>query len=216
MPARRLIAVLAVALAAAAAAAILLPHSPEGLRALLVAAGPLAPVVTFAAWILLTPAMFPGTVLAAACGMAFGVVGGASLAFAGAVAGGVTAFAIARTAGRARVEALTVRSATFQQVRALLAQRGFAAILAARLAPGVPASALHYAAGVSPVRLRAFTSAIAIGAVVRTVPYAVLGTGLATGSLVTLLVAGASIAVGALAAALLVARIRRPAPLVSR
>ena len=62
------------ALAASAAAAFLLPHSPSGLRGLLAGAGPVAPLIALAAWILLTPAMFPGTVLAAASGLAFGAV----------------------------------------------------------------------------------------------------------------------------------------------
>ena len=77
--------------------------------------------------------------------------------------------------------------------------------------PGVPATGLHYAAGVSPVRLGSFTGAIAIGALLRTVPYALLGEGLRSGSLLGLAVGGGSIAVGALAAAVLVRQIRRPA-----
>jgi uncharacterized membrane protein YdjX (TVP38/TMEM64 family) len=77
--------------------------------------------------------------------------------------------------------------------------------------PGVPVTGLHYAAGVSPVRARAFAGAMAIGALLRTVPYAVLGQGLASGSIATLLVAAASIALGALAAAALVRQVRRPA-----
>ena len=83
----------------------LLPHSPSGLRGLLAEAGPAAPLIALAAWILLTPAMFPGTVLAAASGLAFGASGGSLLAFGGAVAGGLTAFALARTARASRSSA---------------------------------------------------------------------------------------------------------------
>jgi len=88
--------------------------------------------------------------------------------------------------------------------------RGFATILAARLMPAVPAGGLHYAAGVSPVRVRAFAGAIAIGALLRTVPYALLGEGLGSGSVLALLLAAGSIAIGGLAAALLVRQVRRP------
>ena len=63
--------------------------------------------------------------------------------------------------------------------------------------PGVPATGLHYAAGVSPVRARAFAGAMAIGALLRTVPYAILGQGLSTGSIATILIAGGSVALGA-------------------
>jgi uncharacterized membrane protein YdjX (TVP38/TMEM64 family) len=189
---------------------VLLPHSPAGLRELVLALGPAAPAVALGAWIVLTPALFPGSVLAAAGGLAFGVLGGSALAFAGALAGGLAAFALARTAARAPAERLIARNGRLASVDSLLARRGFAAILASRLMPGVPATALHYAAGVSQVRPRAFAAAIAVGALLRTVPYALLGTGLASGSTLTLLVAGGSIAFGAVTAAALACHILRP------
>jgi uncharacterized membrane protein YdjX (TVP38/TMEM64 family) len=206
---RRPIVLLGVLIAGFVAAALLLPHSPSGLRELLIGLGPAAPLIAFGAWVVLTPSMFPGTVLAAACGLAFGAVGGAALALAGAVAGGLAAFVLARTAARGPVEGFLQTRPRLMRVHALLERRGFAAVLAARLMPGVPASGLHYAAGVSPVPARSFAAAMAIGAVLRTVPYAVLGQGIGSGSIVTLIVAGASIALGALAAAVLVRHIRR-------
>jgi uncharacterized membrane protein YdjX (TVP38/TMEM64 family) len=202
-------ALFAFALPLAAAAAVLLPHSPSALRELLVAAGPLAPLIALAAWVLLTPILFPGTVLAAAGGLAFGVAGGAALALGGAVAGGLAAFVLGRTAARGLAERLVARSGRLARLDALLGRRGFAAILAVRLMPGVPVGGLHYAAGASRVGTRAFAGAIVVGAVLRTVPYAVLGTGLATGSAFTIAVAGASIVLGALFAAVLVRQLRR-------
>jgi uncharacterized membrane protein YdjX (TVP38/TMEM64 family) len=82
------------------------------------------------------------------------------------------------------------------RLQALLERRGFAAILAARLMPGVPASGLYYAAGLSPVRYGAFTAAITIGALLRTTPYALLGDGLGSGSVSSIAVAAASVAIG--------------------
>ena len=204
----RLLGFVAVAVPALVAAAVALPHSPAGLRDLLVTVGPAAPAIALAAWLVLTPALFPGTLLAATAGLAFGALGGAALAFAGALLGGLAAFALARTVARDAAERLVARSARLAAVHALLERRGFAATLAARLTPGVPATALHYAAGVSPVRPRAFAAAIAVGALLRTVPYAVLGAGLASGSLLTLAVTAGSIALGGLAAAVLVRRLR--------
>jgi uncharacterized membrane protein YdjX (TVP38/TMEM64 family) len=84
MPSRRLIGLVAVAIPAFVAAAILLPHSPSGLRELLLSVGPAAPAIAVAAWIVLTPALFPGTVMAAVGGLAFGTLGGGALAFGGA------------------------------------------------------------------------------------------------------------------------------------
>jgi uncharacterized membrane protein YdjX (TVP38/TMEM64 family) len=212
MPPRRLLVLSALAVGGMVAAAVGLPHSPAGLRELLLSAGSAAPVAALAAWILLTPALFPGTVLAAAGGLAFGAVGGAALAFIGALAGGLAAFALGRTAARRGAEQLVARSARLARIDALLERRGFAAILAARLTPGVPATALHYVAGASRVRPRSFLGAMAVAAPLRTVPYAVLGTGLASGSTMTLVIAGSSIAVGGIVSALLVRAITRPSP----
>jgi uncharacterized membrane protein YdjX (TVP38/TMEM64 family) len=172
MPLRRLAALVPVLLAAIAAG-FLLPHSPSQLRDIVLAAGVAAPAIVLAAWVVLTPALFPGTLLAAVGGMAFGTAGGIALALGG----------------------------------ALLERRGFAAILAARLMPGVPASGLYYAAGVSPVRYGAFTAAIAIGALLRTTPYALLGDSLGSGSVVSLAIAAASVAIGGGAALLITRRL---------
>jgi uncharacterized membrane protein YdjX (TVP38/TMEM64 family) len=212
MPSRRLGALVALALAAAVAAAVLLPHSPAGLRELVLSVGPAAPVLALTAWILLTPALFPGTVLAAAGGLAFGAAGGAALAYGGALAGGLAAFALARTAASGPAKRLVARSTRLAKVDALLERRGFAAILAARLTPGVPATGLHYVAGASRVRPGAFVAAMAVAAPLRTVPYAVLGTGLAAGSSLTLVIAAGSIALGGIASGLLVRHVLRAAP----
>jgi len=106
-----------------AAAAVLLPHSPAELRLLLLGAGVAAPVAALAAWILLTPALFPGTVLAAAGGLSFGAAGGAGLAFAGALAGGLASFALARTVARAETARLIVRSPRLARIDELLERR---------------------------------------------------------------------------------------------
>jgi uncharacterized membrane protein YdjX (TVP38/TMEM64 family) len=195
-------------LLAVVAAGVWLPHSPAGLSDLVGAAGIAAPAAALAAWVVLTPALFPGPVLAAAGGLAFGAAGGTALAWVGAVLGGLTAFWLARTAARGPVTRLARRSPRLDRVQALLEQRGFAAVLAARIMPGVPATALYYAAGASPVRVRSFVAAIAIGALLRTTPYALLGQGLASGSLVAIGIAAASIAIGGGGAMLLVRRLR--------
>jgi uncharacterized membrane protein YdjX (TVP38/TMEM64 family) len=193
---RRRLAALVPVLLAVVAAGLLLPHSASELRDLVLAAGVAAPAIVLAAWVVLTPALFPGTLLAAVGGLAFGAVGGMALAICGAVLGGLAAFALARTLGRGPASRLADRSPRLARLQALLERRGFAAVLAARLMPGVPASGLYYAAGLSPVRYGAFTAAIAIGAVVRTTPYALLGNGLASGSALSIAVAAASVAIG--------------------
>jgi uncharacterized membrane protein YdjX (TVP38/TMEM64 family) len=199
----------------AIAAVVLLPHSPSGLRDLVLAAGVAAPLVALAAWVMLTPALFPGTVLAAASGLAFGAVGGTILAWGGAVLGGLAAFMLARTVARGPAVRLMQRNRALTRIHALLERRGFAAILAARLTPGVPASGLHLAAGASPVSAPAFAAAIAIGALLRTTPYALLGDGLASGSAGGLVIAAASAVVGGAVALLLYRQLRAPASRLS-
>jgi uncharacterized membrane protein YdjX (TVP38/TMEM64 family) len=189
-----------------------LPHAPSELRDLAISAGWAAPAVALAAWVLLTPALFPGPVLAAAGGLAFGAVGGTALACAGAVLGGVAAFWLARTVARGAATRTMRRSAKLERVHTVLEQRGFAAVLAARMMPGVPATGLYYAAGISPVAPRAFTAAIAIGALLRTTPYALLGQGVASGSLLTIGVAAGSIAIGGAVALLLFRGLRTDLP----
>jgi uncharacterized membrane protein YdjX (TVP38/TMEM64 family) len=211
----RPLAALALVLLAVIAATVALPHSPAELRDLVAEAGVAAPAAALVAWVLLTPALFPGTVLAAAGGLAFGALGGAALAMGGAVLGGLVAFTLARTTASGLAQRLVRRSSALARVNEQLERRGFAAVLAARLMPGVPATALHYAAGASPVRYGAFTAAMAIGALVRTAPYALLGQGLASGSAGAVALAVVPVAIGGAGGLALLRHLRRapgPAP----
>jgi uncharacterized membrane protein YdjX (TVP38/TMEM64 family) len=206
-----LVGLICVIALAFALGALFLPHSPAELRSDIVGLGLAAPIVALAAWALLTPAMFSGTLLAAASGLAFGAAGGVAVAVAGAVLGGLVAFGLARSIGHAQVEPWMLRSRRLAKLHALVEQRGFVALLAARLMPGVPVTGLHYVAGLSPASVRSFVAAIAVGALLKTAPYALLGQGLASGSSLTILAAFASILLGGMAAALLVRRLRLPA-----
>jgi hypothetical protein len=51
-----------------------------------------------------------------------------------------------------------------------------------------------------------------IGALLRTVPYAILGQGLGSGSIAAILIAGGSVALGGVSAAMLMRQIRRTDP----
>jgi uncharacterized membrane protein YdjX (TVP38/TMEM64 family) len=213
MPSIRLLGLLALVAATFVAGLVLLPHSPGDLRALVLEAGVAAPPIALGAWILLTPAMFSGTLLAAASGLAFGALGGAAVSLVGAVLGGLVAFALARSVAREEIATVVLRRPRLRRIHDLLEHRGFLATLAARLTPGIPATGLHYVAGASPVETRAFAGAIAVGAVLRTTPYAVLGQGIGSGSVATIAMAIASIGIGGLTAALLVRRLAAlPAP----
>jgi uncharacterized membrane protein YdjX (TVP38/TMEM64 family) len=67
-------------------------------------------------------------------------------------------------------------------------------------------------AGASRVRVGSFIAAMVVAAPLRTVPYAVLGTGLASGSILTVVIAGGSIVLGAIASGVLLRRLVHAAP----
>jgi uncharacterized membrane protein YdjX (TVP38/TMEM64 family) len=160
-------------IACAAATAALVPHDPQGLRALVDGAGPLAPLAFASAAALLTVFLFPGTLLAAAGGIAFGPFAGGALALAGTTLGGAVAFLLTRCAGLHQRRVL--RSAKLRGIVERLDRGGILAVAATRAAPGVPATGLHYALGATRIRLPRFVAGIALGAASRTFVYAAAG-----------------------------------------
>jgi uncharacterized membrane protein YdjX (TVP38/TMEM64 family) len=122
---------------------------------------------------LLTCALFPGPLLAAASGLLFGTALGTPVSILSATVGAVLAFSIARFVAHDAVEALAGRR--LRGVQAWIERRGFWAVLYARIAPGVPYSLLNYVAGVTRVRLSAFAAATAIGVAPRAFAYTALG-----------------------------------------
>jgi uncharacterized membrane protein YdjX (TVP38/TMEM64 family) len=169
----RLGALGAVIAAGAVVAAVTLPHSPSELRATASVTGAAGLAAAALAWAVLTPALFSGTILALAAGLLFGTVGGTAVGLIGATAGGLASFAIARRTGRGAVEALAGRR--LEGILRRIERRGFLTVLFARLAPGVPATLLNYAAGLTRVRASHFAAAIAIGGLPRNFAYAALG-----------------------------------------
>jgi len=122
---------------------------------------------------LLTCALFPGPLLAAASGLLFGTALGTPVSIASATLGAVLAFSIARYVARDAVDALAGRR--LLGVQAWIERRGFWAVLYARIAPGVPYSLLNYVAGATRLRLPAFAAATAIGVAPRAFAYTALG-----------------------------------------
>ena len=162
----------------AGATAALVPHDPHGLRAAIEGAGALAPLAFTGAAAVLTLLLFPGTLLAAAGGIAFGPLAGGALALAGTTAGGTLAFLLTRGAGLQRRRVL--RSARLRAAVERIDRGGVLAVAATRAAPGVPATGLHYALGATRIALPRFVAGIALGAASRTFVYAAAGGALGT------------------------------------
>jgi uncharacterized membrane protein YdjX (TVP38/TMEM64 family) len=165
------VVVVAVAFAVVLVAGV--PRSPQALRAAMLGFGVVAPLVFAGMWVLVTPAMFSGTLLAAGAGLVFGIWTGFAVGLLGATLGGVAAFLIARRLGHGAVQQLL--GARLRSIQERIERRGLLAVIVARAAPGVPTTALNYACGLSRVRLRHFALGSAIGGAPRIFAYTALG-----------------------------------------
>ncbi len=189
--------------------------SPSQLAVWARSAGPAAPVVFVLIAAVSTCVLFPGQVTATAAGVLFGVAAGVGLTLAAATLGAAIAFLLARGAGAAPIGRLLGPRAAHW--RSWISERGFSAVLTARLLPGTPASVLNYAAGLTAMRLRPFAAAVALGALPKTVAYVALGGALSaplsTRGLLALSLYAATALAGALLARhhLRAARASRPA-----
>jgi uncharacterized membrane protein YdjX (TVP38/TMEM64 family) len=135
--------------------------------------GVLGPVVFVVVSSLLTVCLFPGPLLAGASGLLFGTALGTPISIVSATLGATLAFSLARWIAHDAVEEL--QGPRLRALRAWVGRRGFVSILYARITPGVPYTLVNYAAGLSPVTLRAFVAATAIGCAPRAFAYTALG-----------------------------------------
>jgi len=135
--------------------------------------GVLGPVAFVALSAALTVCLFPGPLLAGASGLLFGTALGTPLSILAATLGATAAFLLARGLGHDAVEQL--QGPRLAALRAWVGRRGFVSVLYARIAPGLPYSLVNYAAGLSPVALRAFVAATALGCAPRAFAYTALG-----------------------------------------
>src|SRR3954468_4599803 len=135
--------------------------------------GAAGPVVFIAVSACLTVALFPGPLLAGASGLLFGTALGTPVSIAAATLGATLAFSLSRWIAHDAVE--EIAPPRVQRLRAWIGERGFLAVLYARIIPGIPYSLVNYAAGLTPVRLSAFVAATAIGCAPRAFAYTALG-----------------------------------------
>jgi uncharacterized membrane protein YdjX (TVP38/TMEM64 family) len=164
--------------------------------------GAAAPLVFILVSAGLTVVLFPGPVLAAASGLLFGTAVGTPVSITAATLGAALAFSLSRWWAHDAVVALA--GPRLAALRAWVGERGFLTVLYARIAPGVPYTWVNYAAGLTPIALRSFVAATAIGVAPRAFAYTALGGSLgdltspealvAVGVLVTMAVTGLALA----------------------
>ena len=119
----------------------------------------------------LTP--LPKTVFTLAAGAVLGLGGGLPAVVVGALVGALAAFFLGRALGREGVRRFT--GARIDRLDDLLERRGLAAVLAARLVPVVPFTAMNYVAGLTSLRLRDFVVGTALGILPATTAYVTIG-----------------------------------------
>ena len=190
-------------LALAVAAAVRWPvPDREALLTGPLAVGPWAPLLFATVYAAAALAPVPKNLLSAAAGFLFGFSAGSLLVWSAAVAGATVAFWLGRALGREAVERLA--GGHLGRVDVLVARHGRLAVLALRLVPVVPFTALNYASGLTALRFPDYLLATAVGIVPGTLAYVALGAFgtdpasapfvAAAGVLVVLSVAGAVLA----------------------
>jgi uncharacterized membrane protein YdjX (TVP38/TMEM64 family) len=171
------------------------------------AAGPLVFIAVSAS---LTVVLFPGPVLAAASGLLFGTALGTPVSIVAATLGATLAFSLSRWWAHDAVVALA--GPRLMALRAWVGRRGFLTVLYARIVPGVPYTLVNYAAGLTPIALRSFVAATAIGVAPRAFAYTALGGSLGNLDSPEALAAVAVLVVMALAGVALARREARSRP----
>ncbi len=136
-------------------------------------AGAWAPAVFVLCYALATSLLLPATPLNLLAGAAFGPLVGTLLTAAGALAGAVADFALARSIGRrGAAERLTQKWPTIGNE---LRRGGAWYVFAMRLLPVIPYGVVSYAAGVSPIRFRDYFWSSLPGTVLGILPFVLIG-----------------------------------------
>lgn len=147
--------------------------SEESLSALVASFGPLAAPVFVIVFAVLLSLWVPGTVLTLAGAAIFGVWA-IPLNYLGSVGGAVLGFLMGRQLGSNTLEQVFgERLAAGGQYRAILESRGFESVLYLRMIP-TPYNLISYLAGLSPISLRQYTAATAIGIIPASIAFTFL------------------------------------------
>jgi len=123
-------------------------------------------------------APLPGSLVAAANGVVFGIWWGTLLSWLGGLLGGSLSFLIARRVGRGAV-ARMVEGSRLEWADRLGAADGFWLVLVARLVPVISFDLISYLAGLSRIRYRQFILATAVGMLPGSFAWTALGHDLA-------------------------------------
>lgn len=211
---RRLGALIAVVAIGYALLWLLRPVSAEGVRGWVEPIGAMAPLVFLAIAVGLGLALVPGPLVAGAGGLLFGAALGTVLSVAAAVITGTVALLLARRVGGPGMA--TIESRRVGILASALERHGLWAVVAQRLAPGVPDAPCSYAAGLLRVSPTQIALGTAIGVAPRAFGYTAIGDSLdepgSPLSIVGVVVVVAASIAGAIVARRMFLDIRRDPP----
>ncbi len=172
-PGVRIVGLVALLVAAAVTIQISGWDGPRQLQSAVEGAGPAGAAVFVLGYALLVLIPAPAAVLTILGGALFGLGAGIALVWTGAMLGALGGFVVGRWLGRDAVDRLL--QGRLAEADRILGRHGFAAVLAVRLLPLFPFTAVNYAAGVAAVRLRDYVAGTAVGMLPAVVAYVALG-----------------------------------------
>jgi len=146
----------------------------DRIRAVVAAAGPVAPLVYVPVSARLGAVLVPGPILAATSGLLFGPLVGTFVTLGATVGTAVTASLIGRRAGRDSARAL-LGAQRSQKLDGLIERGGLWAVVGQRFVPGVSDALASYAFGAFGVPLWQMAVGAFIGSVPRAFVYTALG-----------------------------------------
>jgi uncharacterized membrane protein YdjX (TVP38/TMEM64 family) len=129
----------------------------------------------FAAYVIATVVLLPGSLLTLAAGFAYGPVWGLAIASPASVAGATCAFLLGRTVLRDWAARKVGASPRARAIDAAVEREGFKLVLLLRLSPLIPFSLLNYALSLTRVRPAAYVLASFLGMLPATALYVYLG-----------------------------------------
>jgi uncharacterized membrane protein YdjX (TVP38/TMEM64 family) len=145
-----------VALWLAGATDLLSLQRAERLRTIVLAYGPVAPVMFVVLYVIGGLAFVPGSVLTLLGGVIFGQWRGLIYSSIGSTVGACVAFLIARYGARGLVEAWASGNPRLQRVDALVSRHGFRVVMFTRLVPVLPFGVLNYSYGLTGISFGAY------------------------------------------------------------
>jgi uncharacterized membrane protein YdjX (TVP38/TMEM64 family) len=137
--------------------------------------GALGVAIFFAAYVVSTVAVLPGSILTLALGFAYGPVWGLAIASPASVTGATCAFLLGRTLLRDWAAHKVGGSARARAIEAAVDREGFKLVLLLRLSPLVPFNLLNYVLSLTSVRPGTYVLASFVGMLPGTLLYVYLG-----------------------------------------